>query len=98
MNNQLAPENEQPAIVKNYLHKHGLSSWSLTVAGQKEFNNVIVVPAIEESENVKCLLTSLVQNDKKYFDESLFLFVVNNLKSSEPSVKLDNRNTLNFLH
>ncbi|MCL4549638.1 MAG: glycosyltransferase [Bacteroidetes bacterium] len=97
MNNQLTPENGQPPIVKNYLHKHGLSPWLLTVSGQKKFNNVVVIPAIEEFENVKRLLASLIRNDKKYFDESLFLFVVNNLKSSETPVKLDNRNTLNFL-
>ena len=97
MNNQPTSKNEPPAIVKNYLHKHGLSSWSLIFAGQKKFNNVVVVPAIEESENVKRLLTSLTRNDKQYFDESLFLFVVNNLESSELTVKLDNLNTLDFL-
>ena len=97
MNNQPTSKNEPPAIVKNYLHKHGLSSWSLIFAGQKKFNNVVVVPAIEESENVKRLLTSLTRNDKQYFDESLFLFVVNNLDSSELTVKLDNLNTLDFL-
>lgn len=97
MNRLKSTENRQPEIVKNYLSKHGLTNWSIIIAGEKKFNNVIVIPAIDESENVKRLLTSLINSDRKYFAESLFLFVVNNLRSSEVRVKNDNRNTLNFL-
>ncbi len=97
MSHSMDSENQLPKIVKNYLTKHGLTTWSLIVAGKKKFNNVIVIPAIDEFENLKRLLVSLIRNNKKYFDESLFLFVVNNFKSSEAGVVRNNGNTLIFL-
>ncbi|MEW6701220.1 MAG: hypothetical protein AB1298_00740, partial [Bacteroidota bacterium] len=43
------------------------------------------------------LLISLCNNDKKYFDESMILFVVNNLKSSSEEAKSDNQKSIKLL-
>ena len=98
MNHQSKLNDQYPAIVKNYLRKHTVNPWVLNIDEKKKFDNIIVVPAIEEFENTKKLLVSLSENDQKYFNKSLFLFVVNNLKNSDIRVKSDNKKTLNFLH
>lgn len=90
-------ENRLPVTVEKYLDKHGLDNWLLNLAPNKKYNNIVVIPAIAEFENIKELLSSLARSDEKYFYETLFLFVINNLKSSEMQVKEDNRNALNYL-
>ena len=90
--------NRQPPItVLNYLDKYGLNNWSLELSSDKKFNNIVVIPAIQESENIKLLLTSLLENDKKYLEKSLFVFVINNLKSSDNEIKTDNKKSLEYL-
>jgi len=86
-----------PITVSNYIDKYGLNNWSLELSSNKKFNNIVVIPAIQESENIKLLLTSLLENDKKYLEKSLFAFVINNPKSSNDDIKTDNKKTLEFL-
>jgi hypothetical protein len=88
---------DQPAEVKNYLSKYSAGLWKLELSGKKSYNNIIVIPAIQEYENILRLLKSLVQNDNKYFNETLVIFVVNNLKSSHEDVIQDNRKSLEFI-
>jgi len=89
--------NQLPITVLNYLNKYELNNWSLELSSDKKFNNIIVIPAIQENENIKKLLASLSENDKKYFEKSLFVFVVNNLKSSSSEVKADNLKSIEYL-
>lgn len=96
MNNPIT-NHQSPITVLSYLNKYGLIDWSLELSSDKKFNNIIVVPAIQESENIKRLLVSLLDNDKKYLENSLFVFVVNNLKSSNTEVKSDNEKSIVFL-
>lgn len=86
-----------PITVSNYLDKYGLNNWSLELSPDKKFNNIVVIPAIQENENIKRLLASLLENDKKYLDKSLFVFVINNLKSSNKEIKADNNKSLEYL-
>ncbi len=58
-----------------------------------EIKNIIVIPAIGEFENIKTLLKSFTQIDRKYFHTTLILFVLNNLSSSSIEVKNDNEKT-----
>jgi Glycosyl transferase family 2 len=60
-------------------------------------NNVVVIPAIAEFDNIKTLLQSLLQLDNFYLDETLFLFVINNSDQADLNIREDNSNSLNFL-
>ena len=86
-----------PTTVLMYLDKYGSKNWSLELSFDKKYKNIIVIPAIQEKENIQRLLDSLLSNDKKYLEKSFFVFVVNNLKSSEAEVKEDNRKSLELL-
>jgi len=97
MNIQLITENKLPVVVSEYLKKYKLHTWELELSSNNKFNNIVVVPAIQEYENICSLLSSLCQNDKKYFGETLILFVVNNLVSSAPVVKEDNRKSIELI-
>lgn len=88
---------QQPITVSNYLNKNGLKNWSLELFSDKKYNNIIVIPAIQESENIKQLLASLLDNDNKHLEKSLIVFVINNLKSSDEKVKTDNRKSIEHL-
>ncbi|MCX6175219.1 MAG: glycosyltransferase [Ignavibacteriales bacterium] len=88
---------QQPITVSKYLDKYGLKNWSLELPAEKKFNNIIVIPAIQESENIKRLLASLLDNDKKYLEMNLFVFVINNLKYSNEEVKIDNRKSIEHI-
>lgn len=88
---------ELPENVKKYLQKYSLSGWKLEGKSNNNFENVIVVPAICEYDNILNLLYSLLNNDKKYFSKTAIVFVVNNFSDSTPEVKTDNYKTLNFL-
>ena len=67
--------------------------WIKTVG----INCVVVIPAIEEYENIKYLLESLLQLDNYYLDETVFLFVINNSDEADEKIKRDNSISLEFL-
>ncbi|MHB8578696.1 MAG: glycosyltransferase family 2 protein [Ignavibacteriaceae bacterium] len=83
-----------PFAVKEYLQKYSLSKWSLELHEFEGIENVVVIPAICEYENLMILLSSLIEMDPKYFNSTLVVFVVNNLASSRIEVKQDNEKTL----
>jgi hypothetical protein len=91
------PKNNYELLVNNYLKKHGILGWNLEVSGSKKYNNIIVVPAIQEYENIKRLLGSLAENDTSCFDESLLIFVINNKQNSSEEVKADNKRSVELL-
>ncbi len=86
-----------PQAVEDYLKKYGLSYWTLETPLTSGITNVIVVPAISEFENIKKFLHSFVKQDPAYFDTTLLIFVINNMKSSGDEIKLDNQQTLIYL-
>ena len=88
---------ELPIYVTNYLRKFGFAKWRLELSSYSLFQNIIVVPAIQESENIPKLLASLLQCDKSMFAKTLFIFVINNMESSASEVKDDNLKLLNYL-
>lgn len=89
--------NDLPSFVKFYLNKYSLKEWNIELAEKKKFNNIVVIPAIKEYENIIRLLHSLTENDPAYFNETLFLFVINNSKNSDAEIKNDNQLTLEYL-
>lgn len=89
--------NDLPSFVKFYLNKYSLKEWNIELAEKEKFNNIVVIPAIKEYENIIRLLHSLTENDPAYFNETLFLFVINNSKNSDAEIKNDNQLTLEYL-
>ena len=79
-----------PQNVTSYLKKYGSSFWTLETSHQSFFNNIVVIPAIDEYDNLQKLIRSLLANDETYFHETLFVFVINNNAGSSNEVKKDN--------
>ena len=90
MNNQL-PDN-----IKKYLEKYSSGKWKVYSKNNK-FNSIVIIPAIDEFENIKTLLSSLIKNDAEYFSTTLILFVVNQLTSSSIDIKQNNFKTIEYL-
>jgi hypothetical protein len=91
------PNNSLPEIVETYLKNLSLQKWKLEYSEQSGIEMIVVVPAIQEYENIKRLLKSLADNDKNYLEKTLVIFVVNNSTVSDSSIKNDNYKTLEFL-
>jgi len=86
-----------PANVLSYLNKHLIKNYEIEWQKKTAINNVIVIPAIAEYDNIKVLLKSLSENDKAFFPSSLILFVINNSPVSSDEIKNDNLKSLNLL-
>ena len=89
--------NNVPANVKKYLFKYSISKYRLEIKSSKVFESAIVVPVLDEYENLIKLLLSLLDNDKLFFQKFVFVFVVNNTKSVNKKVLADNIKTLQML-
>jgi hypothetical protein len=86
-----------PENVEKYLKKHSVPKWNIELSKDGKYDNIIVIPAISEFENIKFVLGSLIENDAKYFSSTLVVFVINNLETSEERIKSDNEISLYFL-
>ncbi len=79
-----------PELVEAYLKRQSPNPWKLEWIEKRGINNVIVVPAIAEFENLETLLTSLVNNKPDYFSSTLVIFVINNKAADNKEVKESN--------
>jgi Glycosyl transferase family 2 len=86
-----------PANVLSYLSKHLIKNYEVEWQKYKVINNVIIIPAIAEYENIKVLLKSLSKNDPTFFPSSLIVFVVNNSPVSSDDIKEDNIKSVDIL-
>lgn len=86
-----------PPIVQKYLRKHDQPKWIVNSASKSFFNNIIVVPAIKESNNIPLLIKSLENNNEKYFKDTLIILVVNNNINDSQEIKDDNKNLIRYL-
>ncbi len=86
-----------PQAVKKYLSKQNFYNWKLECNTDKLFNNIIVIPAIQEFENIKKLLISIKKNEPRYLQNTLLVFVINNLKYEGSHIKNDNLKSIRFL-
>lgn len=78
-----------PQYVQKYFAKQNNKKWEIERANNKMFNNIIVIPALNEFSGIQKLLPSLAQNSRKYLDDTLILIVINNV-ADEDSVKIEN--------
>lgn len=85
-----------PHYVEAYLKKYALDKWSVEPSRTKKYNNIVVVPAIEEYENLLRLFESISKIGEEYVDETLFLFVINNSESADEKIKSNNEKTIQF--
>ncbi|HEX2869054.1 MAG TPA: hypothetical protein VHO03_18580 [Ignavibacteriales bacterium] len=90
-------ENILPEEVKRYLSKYSLKNWKLESCARDEIHLAVVIPAIEEYSNIRKLLSSLSENDAKYFSHTLIVFVINNTAKASEEVYLDNSLSLELL-
>ncbi len=89
--------NMLPDVVIKYLQKYSVQDWKIENIKNRKFDNVVVVPAICEYEDIRRLINSFLQNDEKYLYHTLLLFVLNNLVSSHEEIRLENLRTMDYL-
>jgi len=89
--------NKLPLPVVKYLNKYSSDNWQIESADISRVNIIVVIPAIDELENIKILLGSLIECENKYFKSTLFLFVINNTVIFKETVKRNNELSLLFL-
>ena len=87
-----------PDYVAAYLNKFSLQEYEIEWQNKFGIKNVIIIPAIAEYDNIKILLSSLLENDPTHFESTLVLFVINNSLNSPVEVKNDNQMSLGYLH
>ncbi|MGB5892729.1 MAG: glycosyltransferase [Ignavibacteriaceae bacterium] len=86
-----------PANALSYLSNHLIKNYEIEWQGKNGINNVIVIPAIAEYDNIKVLLKSLSENDPIFFPSTLILFVINNSTLSGDTINEDNLKSINLL-
>lgn len=86
-----------PDSVRNYLTKYGSCQWTVKLNNSNGFDNIIVIPAIAEFENINKLLDSLNKNDTKYLERTLVLFIINCNEKASEEIKLNNRKSIELL-
>ncbi len=90
--------NKHPDFVERYLKKFSYPKWSISNDSNKLFDNIIVIPALAEFENLPECLSSLENNDNVLLERTLILIVVNNSENSPEEVKVNNEQTIKFLN
>lgn len=86
-----------PANIDKYLQKYGMTKWSLAASDDKKYNVVVVVPVLDEYENVKKMLRSVSSNNRELLFKTLIILVVNNVEDCGDSVRINNSRTLQDL-
>jgi len=86
-----------PKEVFGYLKDKALKKWELEWIESSGIDQVIVIPAICEFQNIKNLLSSLIKNDRSLLQKALVIFVINNSISSNQQIKEDNKQSLDLL-
>ncbi len=90
-------DNYLPTEVIRYLENYASDKWSIEWKPDSDIACCIVVPAIMESQNIKKLLLSLIENEHENFENILFVFVINNVVSASEEVKEDNKQSITLL-
>lgn len=88
---------EFPKNISKYLSKNNSQGWVIETLQDKLYNNIVVIPALDELSNIDTLLNSLSQNSRKHLKETLVVIVVNNIISEEKNIIEENRKLLEHL-
>lgn len=87
---------ELPKKISNYLNRYSSEKYTVSELSKKLYEVVVVIPTLDEFENLKRLLSSFEKNNSDALSKTLLLFVVNNLKSASSEVKEENLRSLKF--
>jgi hypothetical protein len=87
-----------PKTVETYLNKYALRGWEIEPLEIKGISTAIVIPAISEYENIRELIDSISENNQKYFNSTLIIFVINNSTLSSEQIKENNKKSIYFLN
>lgn len=85
-----------PGYVIRYLKKYSSDSWTLE-RNFRSISTAVVVPAINEYENLQKLLLSFIENNPAKYPEIAVIIVVNQTESADDATGMDNRRSLEFL-
>jgi uncharacterized protein YjaG (DUF416 family) len=86
-----------PDYVTKYLNKFASNKWQIGTNLNRDFEMIVVIPAIDEFSNIKKLVKSILNNDSRYFDKTLIMFVVNNGVHSSIEIKEANKKSLQYI-
>jgi hypothetical protein len=92
MNNRLA------ASIQKYLRKYSPERRRVEISDVvSNIDTIVVVPVIDEYDNLQRLLHSLELNDLGHLIHTVFLFVINNSMSTSEKIKEENRKSISYL-
>lgn len=86
-----------PDFVKKYLKKFSFTDWHISNNCNQLFENIIVIPALAEFEQLPDCLNSLEQNEDELLAKTLVIVVVNNSVNSDEEIRLNNYKTIQFI-
>ena len=86
-----------PSEVEKYLLKYSIDKHRLEIHSDKVFESAIVIPVLDEYDNLIKLLYSIVDNENRLFEKFVFVFVVNNTKLESKKALSDNKKSMQLL-
>ena len=88
--------NTIPDIVKKYLNKYSFRLEDLSA--KADYECIVVIPILDEFENLGELCSSLAVQSKHHLAKTLFVFVVNNSEDASNDVLKNNLASINLLN
>jgi hypothetical protein len=86
-----------PDSIQNYLSKKSIGRWKIEHEPTNLYNNIIVIPALDEYFFINDLIDSLQQNDYEYLSDTLIIVVINNSAEDDTRVINENQKTIEIL-
>jgi glycosyltransferase involved in cell wall biosynthesis len=84
--------------IRKYSERFGIDGWEFFPYNLENiFKNIVVIPALDETDNIRKLIKSLKVGERRYYSTTLFIFVINNCKSAADEVKMGNKASIDYL-
>ncbi len=84
-------------LLDNYLKRFTEDKWHLEWDPNNGIDISIVIPVLNEYQNIDKIFSSLINSDPEYHKNTLVIFVINNTDSASIEIIENNQNTLRFL-
>ena len=89
-------KSDLPVKIKSYLSSKVENKW-LNLEVKKNYQLVIVIPAIKEFENLPIVLKSLDKCEKEFLNRTLILIVINNSETADKEIIDNNLRTIEYI-
>ena len=86
-----------PVEVVSYTKKFSSDKWTAELNHKRLFQQIVVIPCLDEYENVISVLDSLQENSEDVLNDTLILLVINNSENASVEIKENNHRTFLFL-